>query len=199
MIPRVVQQWALTMGAAGASVFMLWQGGHGLWDWARNRAPVAVSCADLAKGRPAAWLALSDCEGDYAAAAYKLQDHTVVEVFVPLRAPGPDASVHAILFTKAPKALAVVQQLEDGAVKPRPEALRVIGTFTGMARSAFDASLPDQFVASMKSRGLGAEYFVLDDGRRPELLESVMYVVIASGLALLSLWLFSRRDPTPSS
>ncbi|MEO8077000.1 MAG: hypothetical protein ABI818_11760, partial [Acidobacteriota bacterium] len=95
-----------------ASLPLVALGGDGLYEAARNRQPVTVTCEEyLRNPPPALWLRISGCDVDYLNMGYQQANGRVVALFFPVRLPSQrSAPAPLVAATRDPEAVAMVQE-----------------------------------------------------------------------------------------
>jgi hypothetical protein len=189
----VTREEARVPGDAGP----LWAGGQGVYEAVRDRTPQSMTCDEAQTTPPsAAWIHLTGCRVNVMEAAYKTRLGVPTgDIFIPLaprdrRASGP---VHFVLATKDPDIVAVAKEMaaldgkDTGAAFAflAKNAKRLIRDkdVTGMVQSGIDKD--DKLHRRLRelNKDLVADFVVVDEGRRPNPLVSLLLLV--GGLALV--------------
>jgi hypothetical protein len=159
---------ALVVGAGG-----LWWGAPKSYVAVRNRAPVEVTCAELAAHKPdAEWVILADCVADLERAGTETYSHeyrgqhvyTISSTdLVPLRPDGMARSEPAPILLYG-----ATDQLHPGPIE-------------GLVELSVDRSARDRREMQDQLR-LRDDFLIVDRGARPEPLENALGA-LAGGLA----------------
>jgi hypothetical protein len=175
----VILKWG-----GGFVVFVLAMGAchQGLQDVreaATNRAPTAISCADLVANPPDnAWVRVTGAKGALRDAAFRSTNGKTDRVYVPLTCDGPpQRTIRLVLSSEDSTLLGAIVAQKD------VELARVV---TGMLRSAREHSTGTTTgggldggcaQCSVKIDNLDPDYVVLEEGATPSALRGVAWLV----------------------
>jgi hypothetical protein len=180
-------------------IALLWAGGQGAYEALRNRSPETMTC-EAAQATPprSAWVHLTGCRVNVLEAAYKTRAGVATDdIFVPLTSGGQggDKAVRLVLATKDPDVVAVVKEmsaLDEKDTKAlfsflakNAKRLVRVKDVTGMVQAGIDKD--DKVYRRLKevNKDLAADFLVIDEGRQPRLLWSL--VLLGGGLLLVLL------------
>ncbi|MEP6914077.1 MAG: hypothetical protein ABJC89_00455 [Acidobacteriota bacterium] len=186
-----------------ASLPLVTLGGDGLYEAARNRQPVTVTCEEyLRNPPPALWLRISGCDVDYLNMGYQQANGRVVALFFPVRLPAQrSAPAPLVAATRDPEAVAMVQETLTSGQQADSESflvsmlrvvtkLRVSREIEGYARRG----VLDNWRTGATRRGikvpLAQRFAVVDLHARPSVL--LPAVATMGGVLLLGLGLMLR-------
>jgi hypothetical protein len=176
------------------TVALLWAGGQGFYQALTNRAPVTMTCADFEKApAKAAWVKVTGCTGSLIDSSYKKKYGSVTEIFIPVHTKGGSETAHLVVATDDPAVLAVAKRMSEADAKGDTKAmfsflaenmtaLQYDREIEGMVRSGFDSD--DKVLKHLRERkkGLAADFVVLDQGKKPGMIKSVL--LLGGGLLL---------------
>jgi hypothetical protein len=178
---------------------LMWAGGQGVYEGLRNRTPETMSC-EAAQATPprSSWVHLTGCRVNVLEAAYKTRFGIPTDdIFIPLKAGtgGGDKTIRLVLATKDPDIVAVVKEMSalDGNDKKAffsflaKNVRRLVRDkdVTGMVQSGIDKDDKIHRRLKEQNKDLADDFLVIDEGREPRLLWSL--VLLGGGLLLVVL------------
>ena len=189
---------------------LLWAGGQGVYEVLQNRSPESLTCEAAQAAPPrSAWLHITGCKVNVLEAAYRTRAGVATDdIYVPLTAGGAGGHkiVRLVLATKDPEIVAVVKEmaaLDENDKKAffsflAKNAKRLIRDkdVTGMVQSGIDKN--DKVHRRLKelNKDLADDFLVIDEGREPRLLWSL--VLLGGGVGLLVLLGASAAKKQPA-
>ena len=183
------------------TIALLWAGGQGVYEAVRNRAPESLSCEQAQKTPPrSAWVHLTGCSVNVMEAAYKVTSagQPTDDIFIPLTAkePGETKTVRFVLATKDPDIVAVVKEMTAVDGKDQSAFFAFLGKnanrlvrdkdVTGMVQSGISKNDSIHKRLRELNKGLVEDFVVIDEGREPALMWSLL--LLAGGVIILLLF-----------
>ncbi len=185
------------------SFVMLWGGGQGVYTWATNRQPVAMSCQDFVGAKPRAkWLRLTGCEVDLLGASYKQSiGGRIKEAYLPVRPPGEEdgAALHVLLSTRDDAMLSLLARMADieeekellQFMLENRETLRQTRDVEGLMQFGIDLTSEDRAKLAGLDDSLAEDFAILAEGEKPGLGQSLAFLgfgvlVMLGGAVLLA-------------
>jgi hypothetical protein len=205
--------FALVFGCIILALFGL--GAQGIYTAIKSRKPVMLACDDYARMKPTAkWLVLTNCVIDLTDSSYVTLHHKrapssaglVSELYIPVRsasAASNDGPASIVLKTRDPEMMKTMREFE--ALSSREAAEEWIAKNHGRLRMRRDVQGLVQYGVDIDSKtrsklvrvqeDLAPDFIIIEDGKRPELKQSVGYVALAGVLLVVGI-VFVKRAGT---
>ena len=186
-------------------------GAQGIYTAVQNGKPVVMSCEDFSRIKPkATWLALTNCTIDLSSAAYQTLIYRNVEVpselFIPVRSAAEKEPVKdtVLLATRDPELMKTLREMESQA--SREDLKEWIARNTDRVFMRRDVKGLVQFGVELDARqkrklaklqdNLAPDFIILEDGKRPEVTQSIGYLALGAVFVVISVVVVRRgREP----
>lgn len=149
----------------------------------REGTQVEMTCAQYTAARSAAhWVKLTECEYDFEHIAFKRQNGSIDNVYLPVRPSGDTTSKPKIVVKRDDEASRdVVDQLEDGKT-PSDAALgrlriELDRPIEGIVTASFDFDADDKKELADLELGLADDYVMIDSDATPHPFLAILALV----------------------
>jgi hypothetical protein len=189
-------------------------GAQGIYVAIKNRNPAVMSCEDYSRTRPkAAWLAITNCVLDLSSAAYetlKYQNMEVpTELFIPVRSASErqPAKDTILLATRDPELMKVLREMESVPsgeefkewLARNADRVLVRRDVQGLVQFGVELDKQQRRKLARLQDNLAPDFIILDEGRRPEIKQSVGYLALGAVMVVVSIVFVRRtREPAPA-
>lgn len=177
-------------------------GAQGLYTALKNRSPLEITVEDYITKKPdAEWVTLKSAHLNLLESAHKERLGKVAEVFIPVRPKGDakDAPVHILLSTKNREILDALDDMSNSAetlkqsveaASRHAEKLFVTKDVSGLIRFGINSDDKTRAKLEKLNMNLAADYVIMNDGEKPELMASLIMLVLG---IILAVYLARRR------
>lgn len=199
-------------------ILLFGMGAQGIYTAMKNRNPAVMSCEQFAANKPKAeWLSITNCVLDlndacYATLTYKGAE-LPTELYIPVRSAGAKESGKGIkdnivLMTRDPALMKMIYEME----KTRSEAefkewltrnadkMIVRRDVKGLVQFGVELKSQERRKLASLQDNLASDFIILDEGKRPEISQSIGYLALGVVLVVISIFVIKRsvQEPEPA-